>query len=201
MDATTRRMPQQILGQLEDHADALFSLLGQVPGDLKKRWHRTGSGGRACWKEPKSMTRVGSGCGGRCARRWWIVKVAVIGAGAVGAATALSLIERNGMCRDTVVLDRKTERANAVAIDMRYATPLSPTVDVGAGGYDALAGAALVIITAGVDEKTRGAPHRPDPQGRVRLLAINAKGYTAALPDTMPAAPRARLCVRAPPPH
>jgi L-lactate dehydrogenase len=34
------------------------------------------------------------------------VKVGVIGVGAVGAATALSLIERGGMCREIVVVDR-----------------------------------------------------------------------------------------------
>src|SRR5260370_30238305 len=104
-----------------------------------------------------------------------MVKVAVIGAGTVGAATALSLIERGGMCREVVVLDRNTERANGVATDMRYATPLSPTVDVRAGGYDALAGSALVIITAGGDEKAGGAPPPSHPPGRLRRLHIKAK--------------------------
>ena len=51
------------------------------------------------------------------------MKVAVIGAGAVGAATVLSLIERGGMCREIVVLDRDTGRAHGVAVDMRYAAP------------------------------------------------------------------------------
>jgi L-lactate dehydrogenase len=77
------------------------------------------------------------------------VKVGVIGVGAVGAATVLSLIERGGMCRELVLVDRAMERANGVATDLRYATPLSATVDVRAGDYDALADAALVIITAG----------------------------------------------------
>jgi malate/lactate dehydrogenase len=66
------------------------------------------------------------------------VKVGVVGVGAVGAATALSLIERGGICRELVVVDRKMERANGVATDLRYTTPLSPTVDVRAGNYDAL---------------------------------------------------------------
>ncbi len=83
------------------------------------------------------------------------MKVGVVGVGAVGAATALSLIERGGMCREIVVVDRTMERANGVATDMRYATPLSPTVDVRAGDYDALTDAALVIITAGVNEKAK----------------------------------------------
>jgi len=41
------------------------------------------------------------------------------------------------------------ERANGVATDLRYATPLVPTVEVRAGDDDALGDAALVIITAG----------------------------------------------------
>ncbi len=63
------------------------------------------------------------------------MKVGVVGVGAVGAATVLllSLIERGGMCREIVLVDRTPERAGGVATDMRYATPLSPTVDVRAG--------------------------------------------------------------------
>jgi L-lactate dehydrogenase len=128
------------------------------------------------------------------------VKVAVIGAGTVGAATALSLIERGGMCREIVVLDRNTERANGVATDMRYATPLSPTVDVRAGDYDALAGAALVIITAGVNEKAGGATDRSDRQGRLRLLDTNAKVYADVVPKIMAVAPQAVLMVVTDPP-
>ncbi len=128
------------------------------------------------------------------------MKVAVIGAGTVGAATALSLIERNGMCREIVVLDRNTERANGVATDMRYATPLSPTVDVRAGGYHALAGAALVIITAGVNEKAGGATDRSDRQGRLRLLDTNAQVYAGVVPKIMAVAPQAVLMVVTDPP-
>jgi hypothetical protein len=43
-------------------------------------------------------------------------------------------------------------------------------VDVRAGDYDALADAALVSMTAGVNEKAGGATDRSDPQGRLRLL-------------------------------
>jgi L-lactate dehydrogenase len=128
------------------------------------------------------------------------VKVGVIGVGAVGAATALSLIERGGMCREIVVVDRTMERANGVATDLRYATPLSPTVDVRAGGYDALTDAALVIITAGVNEKAGGATDRSDPEGRRRLLDTNAKVYADIVPKVVAAAPRAVLMVVTDPP-
>jgi L-lactate dehydrogenase len=128
------------------------------------------------------------------------MKVGVVGVGAVGAATTLSLIERGGMCREIVVVDRAMERANGVATDMRYATPLSPTVDVRAGEYDALTDAALVIITAGVNEKAGGATDRSDPEGRRRLLDTNAKVYADIVPKIVAVAPRAVLMVVTHPP-
>jgi L-lactate dehydrogenase len=128
------------------------------------------------------------------------VKVGVVGAGAVGAATVLSLIERGGMFRELVVLDRDRKRADGVATDMRYATPLSPTVDVCAGDYDQLDGAELVIITAGVNEKTGGATDRADPQGRLRLLDTNAGVYADVVPKVVAVAPEAVIMVVTDPP-
>ncbi|MCU1459016.1 MAG: lactate dehydrogenase [Actinomycetia bacterium] len=128
------------------------------------------------------------------------MKVGVIGAGAVGAATVLSLIERGGMCREIVVVDRTATRAAAVATDMRYATPLSPTVDVRAGGYDDLAGAAVVVVTAGVNEKAGGATDRSDTEGRLRLIGTNAKVYADVVPQIVAAAPDAVLMVVTDPP-
>ncbi len=128
------------------------------------------------------------------------MKVGVVGAGAVGAATVLSLIERGGMCRELVVLDRDRKRADGIATDMRYATPLSPTVDVRAGDYDALAGAALVIVTAGVNEKAGGATDRGDPAGRRRLLDTNAEVYTDVIPKLVAVVPEAVIMVVTDPP-
>jgi len=56
-------------------------------------------------------------------------KVGVVGVGAVGAATSLALIER-GVCRELVLIDKNAARARGVALDMSYAAPLSPAVNV-----------------------------------------------------------------------
>lgn len=128
------------------------------------------------------------------------MKVGVIGAGSVGAAILLSLIERGGMATELVVLDRDTRRAEGVVTDMRYATPLSPRVDIRAGGYDDLAGAAIVVITAGVNEKAGGATDRSDPSGRLRLLATNAGVYAEVVPRAVAAAPEAVIMVVTDPP-
>jgi len=104
------------------------------------------------------------------------------------------------MCRQLVLVDRTTERANGVATDLRYAAPLSPTVEVRAGSYGALTDAALVIITAGVNEKAGGATDRSDPQGRRRLLDTNAKVYAEIVPKVVAVAPQAVLMVVTDPP-
>jgi L-lactate dehydrogenase len=112
----------------------------------------------------------------------------------------LSLIERGGMCREIVLVDRNANRAAGVAADMRYATPLSQVVDVRAGGYQDLVGSALVVITAGANEKAGGATDRADTKGRLRLLETNARVYADIVPRVVSAAPDAVLMVVTDPP-
>ncbi len=126
-------------------------------------------------------------------------KVGVVGVGAVGAATSLALIER-GVCRELILIDRNDARARAVALDMSYGAPLSAAVDVRVGGYDALGGAQLVILTAGVNEKSGGATDRSDPQGRLRLLDTNAEVFREIVPQVVKMAPEAVLMVVTDPP-
>jgi L-lactate dehydrogenase len=127
------------------------------------------------------------------------MKVGIIGTGMVGSACALSLVLR-GSAREIVLVDRTPERAKAVATDMRYGTPLSPSIDLRDGDYAALAGAALVMITAGVNEKTGGATDRNDPAGRLRLLETNARIYRDIVPQVVKAAPEAVILVVTDPP-
>jgi L-lactate dehydrogenase len=87
-----------------------------------------------------------------------------------------------------------------VATDLRYGTPLTPKATVTDGDYADLAGSALVMITAGVNEKTGGATDRGDPQGRLRLLDKNAAIYRDIVPRIVRAAPDAVLLVVTDPP-
>jgi L-lactate dehydrogenase len=127
------------------------------------------------------------------------VKIGIIGVGAVGSATTLSLLS-NGVAREIVLVDRNSARAHGVALDMRYGIPLLPPVDVRAGGYDDLAGAALLIVTAGVNEAAGGATDRADPAGRLRLLDRNAAIYRDLIPEVVAAAPEATVMVVTDPP-
>ncbi len=127
------------------------------------------------------------------------MKVGIVGAGAVGSACAFGLIFRD-CAREIVLLDKVRERAKAVATDMRYGAPLSPSVNVRDGDYGDLAGAALVMITAGVNEKTGGAIDRSDPTGRLKLLDTNARIYADIIPHVVEAAPEAVLLIVTDPP-
>jgi L-lactate dehydrogenase len=127
------------------------------------------------------------------------MKVGVVGAGGVGAACLLALVLR-ASAREIVVVDRTAKRAKAVATDLRYGVPLGPRIDVTEGDYSDLAGAGLVMITAGVNEKTGGATDRGDPEGRLRLLDKNAEIYRAIVPEIVRAAPDAVLLVVTDPP-
>jgi len=127
------------------------------------------------------------------------LKIGIIGTGAVGTACALSVILR-GCAREIVLIDKAHERAQAVAIDMHYGSPHSSTVDVRDGNYSDLTGAAVVMITAGVNEKTGGATDRSDPAGRLRLLDTNAKVYEEIVPQIVQSAPEAVILVVTDPP-
>jgi len=127
------------------------------------------------------------------------VKVGVVGVGAVGQACAFALVLR-GSCRELVLVDRIAERATAVATDMRYGGPLSPTVDIVAGDWSDLAGADVVLICAGVNEKGGGATDRDDARGRLKLLETNAAVYRDVVPRTVAAAPGAVLVAVTDPP-
>jgi L-lactate dehydrogenase len=122
-----------------------------------------------------------------------------MGAGAVGSACALALVLR-GCARNTVLVDRTRSRAKAVATDIRYGAPLSPLTNIDDGDYQDLAGASLIMITAGVNEKTGGATDRNDPSGRLKLLDTNARIYKDVVPRIVQAAPDAVLLVVTDPP-
>jgi L-lactate dehydrogenase len=127
------------------------------------------------------------------------MKVGVIGAGRVGSACVFALAMR-GATREVVLVDRTRARAKAVATDIRYGVALSERIDIRDGDYADLAGAGVVMITSGVNEKSGGATDRKDPEGRLRLLDKNADIYRDMVPKIVAAAPEAVLLVVTDPP-
>src|SRR6202023_1420953 len=141
---------------------------------------------------------TGASAGG-LANASWITKIGIIGAGRVGCACALAAVTR-GSARTIVIVDRTRKRAKAVATDLRYGTPLCPKTTVVDGDYADLADAALVMVTAGINEKAGGATDRNDPEGRLRLLNKNAEIYRDIVPRIVHAAPGAVILVVTDPP-
>ena len=127
------------------------------------------------------------------------MNVGIVGIGRVGAACALAIVTR-GSAREVVLVDRNPARAKAVATDLRYGAPLGPVVTLSDGDYAALAGADLVLLTAGINEKSGGATNRNDPEGRLRLLDTNAGVYQDMVPRVVAAAPEAVLLIVTDPP-
>jgi L-lactate dehydrogenase len=127
------------------------------------------------------------------------MKLGIVGIGNVGCAIALAAVTR-GSAREIALVDRSMKVAEAVATDLRYGTPLGPRLDIAHGDYEALKGSGVVLITAGVNEKTGGATDRSDPTGRLRLLEKNAAIYREIVPRIVRAAPQAVLVAVSDPP-
>src|SRR5262245_61004813 len=105
-----------------------------------------------------------------------------------------------GSARKIVLVNRTRKTAEAVATDIRYGTPLGPTIDIVDGDYDALENAGIVLITSGINEKAGGATDRNDPQGRLKLLDTNAEIYRDIVPKITRVAPDAVLLAVTDPP-
>ena len=127
------------------------------------------------------------------------MKLGIVGTGNVGCALTMAAVIR-GSAREIVLVNRTRKTAEAIATDIRYGTPLGGKVDIVDGDYDALSSAGIVLVTAGVNEKTGGATDGTDSQGRLKLLAQNAKIYRDIVPKIVAAAPDAVLLVVTDPP-
>lgn len=79
-------------------------------------------------------------------------KVAVIGCGFVGASCAFSLMQR-GLFSELVLLDANTAKAEGEAMDLSHGLPYTAAMDIYAGTYDDIADSALIVLTAGANQK------------------------------------------------
>src|SRR6266851_2847534 len=127
------------------------------------------------------------------------MKIGIIGTGAVGQACAFATVMR-GCASELVLLDLDRKRARGIVTDLQYGAVLSPAVTLIEGDYPDLTGADLVMITAGVNERSGGATDRSDPAGRLRLLDANSTVYRDIVPRLVEAAPKAMILVVTDPP-
>lgn len=79
-------------------------------------------------------------------------KVAMIGCGYVGAASAFSLMQ-SGLFSEMVLIDADLARAEGEAMDISHGLPFARPMKIYAGDYDDIVDAAIIIITAGANQK------------------------------------------------
>lgn len=79
-------------------------------------------------------------------------KAAVIGCGFVGASIAFSLMQK-GIFSELVLIDANREKAEGEAMDLSHGLPYTASMRIYAGDYDDVADCAMVIVTAGANQK------------------------------------------------
>lgn len=108
------------------------------------------------------------------------MKVGIVGAGMVGCAAAFALALA-GTASEIVIVDQNHALALAQAEDIAHATPFHSATIVSAGGYDALEGAGIVILAAGVSQKPG--------ETRLALLERNTEVFRVVVGSVLAAVP------------
>ena len=94
-------------------------------------------------------------------------KVGIVGTGKVGMAAAYALTLK-GLVSSLALVDLDGERARGEALDLTHGQGFTERVEItGGSDYSAVEGAAVVVITAGLNQKPG--------QSRLELLEKNAE--------------------------
>lgn len=101
-------------------------------------------------------------------------KAAVIGCGFVGSATAFTLMQSR-LFSELVLLDVNMEKADGEAKDIAHGIPFAEQMKIYAGTYDDAADAAIIIITAGANQKPG--------ETRLDLVQKNTAIYQSIIPE------------------
>ena len=79
-------------------------------------------------------------------------KAAIIGCGFVGSSIAFSLMQQ-GLYSELVLIDTNREKAEGEAMDLSHGLPYAASMQIYAGTYDDAADCAMVILTAGTNQR------------------------------------------------
>lgn len=101
-------------------------------------------------------------------------KVAIIGCGFVGAASGFALME-SGLFSEMVLLDANRDKAEGEAHDIAHGIPFGRPMKIYAGDYDDIADAAIIVVTAGANQK-------PD-ETRLDLVHKNVEIFKSIIPE------------------
>lgn len=101
-------------------------------------------------------------------------KAVMIGCGFVGSATVFSLMQ-SGLFSEIVMIDADHERAVGEAMDISHGIPFAKQMKIYAGDYDDITDAAIVIITAGANQK--------EGETRLDLVKKNTEIFKSIIPE------------------
>ncbi|HKK45577.1 MAG TPA: L-lactate dehydrogenase [Balneolaceae bacterium] len=113
--------------------------------------------------------------------------VAIIGTGNVGVAAAYALFNQR-IASEIILVDLNKDRAEGEAMDLMHGQLLVGNVKVRAGTYEDLKDAQVVVVTAGVGQKS------PD-ESRLELLNRNAAVFKTIISELDRYAPNAILII------
>src|SRR5918993_4408824 len=110
-------------------------------------------------------------------------KVAIVGAGSVGATIAYACLIR-GVAKQLAIYDLKREKVDAEVLDLNHGLQFVPMATVeGSDDVGVCADADIVVITAGAKQK--------QGQTRMDLASANAEICRKLVPQLLHVAPRA----------
>ncbi len=101
-------------------------------------------------------------------------KAVMIGCGYVGAAAVFSLME-SGLFSEIVLIDADKAKAEGEAMDISHGIPFVRNMKIYAGDYDDVADAAIIIITAGANQKPN--------ETRLDLVHKNVAIFKSIIPE------------------
>ena len=101
------------------------------------------------------------------------MKVGIIGGGGIVGASAGFALQLGGIVHEIVIVDVNADLADGQALDMMHGTPAIADQVITAGGYEDLADADLICITAGLRRK-------PD-ESRLALINRNVELFKTIL--------------------
>lgn len=113
-------------------------------------------------------------------------RVAVVGAGNVGASFAFSLV-LSGLTSEIVLVDANQKRAEGEAMDLSHAVPFSRPARVWAGSYADCRGAAVTVVAAGASQKPG--------ESRLDLVRRNDAIFAQVIPEIARANPDGILLI------
>jgi len=101
-------------------------------------------------------------------------KVAIVGCGFVGSATAFTLMQ-SGLFSEMVLVDVDRDRAEGEALDIAHGMPFAAPMNIYAGDYDDAADAAIIIVTAGANQQPG--------ETRLDLVHKNVRIFKSIIPE------------------